>query len=267
MIVDSNLPVERDRLKNRLIRLVKEDNDIVGCFFGGSIGTKRADNYSNIDARIVLRDGINTKKKQLDIIHTIGEILFIESFREDFSIIHYVTFIKLDLYVYTESTLQPSLWIKEIDIVKDNGLIQRVMEYSQSIQYRASQEDFDLLLNRYYANYFELYRCWKRGEINHLEFISLAMKQSLVSLWYMAKGICPNQLYDWSKYEGQRSQLSHLEKAFLASYTPLDIKELSGFTKEISILMLEVAEKVAVYNNLNFSRETFQRVHKKISFS
>lgn len=267
MIVDSNLPIERDRLKNRFIRLVKEDGDILACFFAGSIGSHNEDNYSDIDARIVVKEGVNRKKKQLDIIHTIGEYLFIETIKENYSIIHYSTFIKLDLFVYTESSLQPSLWLKDIIIIKDdNGLVERVWEYSKPLQYKVSQEDFDLVLNKYYANYFELYRCLKRDEINHLEFISLALKQSLVSMWYMAKGYCPNQLLDWSKYEGKRSKLSHLEKAFLANYTPLNINELADFTKEISILMLEACEKVAVYNNLSFSNDVFRRVHKRIVF-
>jgi predicted nucleotidyltransferase len=95
MLVDSNLPVDRDRLKNRLIRLVKEDEEILGCFFSGSIGTKTEDNYSDIDARIIVKDNINLKRKQVEIIRAIGKYLFIEKLEEKCSIIYKVRFICL----------------------------------------------------------------------------------------------------------------------------------------------------------------------------
>lgn len=267
MLVDSNLPVDRDRLKNRLIRLVKEDEEILGCFFSGSIGTKTEDYYSDIDARVVVKDGLDLKRKQVQIIRSIGKYLFIERLEEKDSIIHYDTFIKLDLFVYTPEDLKPSIWLKNIEIVKDFGLLEDLSEKSQGLSYQITQIEFDQLINSYYASYFELYRCWKRGEYNFLEHLTSAIKHSLVSMWYVSKGYAPNPELDWAKYEGRKTKLSHLETNFLLSFTPCEINQLEEFTKKIEILMFEAAEKISTYNRLSFSTETFRQVHRRISFT
>ena len=266
MLVDSNLPVDRDRLKNRLLRLVKEDEEILGCFFSGSIGNKTEDYYSDIDARIVLKDGLDLKRKQVQIIRAIGKYLFIERLEETDSIIHYDTFIKLDLFVYTVADLEPSIWMKHIEIVKDFGLLRELSEKSQGLDYQITQVEFDHLINTYYANYFELYRCWKREEYNFLEHLILSMKHCLVSMWYVSKGFAPNPDQDWAKYEGRKTKLSHLESNFILSFTPCEVDRIEEFTKKIEILMFEVAEKIATYNRLTFSPETFRKVHRRVSF-
>lgn len=266
MLVDSNLPVDRDRLKNRLIRLVKEDEEILGCFFSGSIGTKTEDNYSDIDARIIVKDNINLKRKQVEIIRAIGKYLFIEKLEEKSSIIHYDTFIKLDLFVYTVEDLTPSIWMKNIAIVKDFGLLEDLSKKSQSLSYSITQKEFDELINNYYADYFELYRCWKREEYNYLDHLILSMKHCLVSMWYVSKGFAPNPAMDWAKYEGRKTKLTHLEANFILSYTPFELKQLEEFTKKMEILVFEAAEKISTYNRLSFSQETFRKVHRRISF-
>ncbi|UDM79023.1 hypothetical protein [Vagococcus fluvialis] len=266
MLVDSNLPVDRDRLKNRLIRLVKEDEEILGCFFSGSIGTKTEDNYSDIDARIIVKDSINLKRKQVEIIRAIGKYLFIEKLEEKSSIIHYDTFIKLDLFVYTVEDLTPSIWMKNIAIVKDFGLLEDLSKKSQSLSYSITQKEFDELINNYYADYFELYRCWKREEYNYLDHLILSMKHCLVSMWYVSKGFAPNPAMDWAKYEGRKTKLTHLEANFILSYTPFELDQLEEFTKKMEILVFEAAEKISTYNRLSFSQETFRKVHRRISF-
>lgn len=267
MLVDSNLPVERDKLKNRLVRLVKEDEEIIGCFFGGSIGSKEEDYYSDIDARIVVIDGVDLIRKQQDIIKSIGEYLFVETFTENYSVINYATFVQLDLFVYRKEMLEPSIWMKQIDIVKDDeGILADLRALSQGLEYEITQGTFDAVLNEYYGYYFELYRAWRRGEPNNMEAIILNIKQHLVSMWYLSKGEIPNYDRIWSKYEGKRSKLSHLETEFLLSYTPCPPDELYIFTKKIEILMLEATEKVAAYNHLEFSPSIFRRVHDRISF-
>lgn len=266
MLVDSNLPVDRDRLKNRLIRLVKEDEEILGCFFSGSIGTKTEDNYSDIDARIIVKDDINLKRKQVEIIRSIGKYLFIEKLEEKSSVIHYDTFIKLDLFIYTVKDLKPSIWMKDIAIVKDFGLLSDLSKKSQGLSYTITQSEFDQLLNNYYADYFELYRCWKREEYNYLDHLILSMKHCLVSMWYVSKGFAPNPAMDWAKYEGRKTKLTHLEANFILSYTPFELEQLEEFTKKMEILVFEAAEKISTYNRLSFSQETFRKVHRRISF-
>ncbi len=266
MLVDSNLPVDRDRLKNRLIRLVKEDEEILGCFFSGSIGTKTEDLYSDIDARIIVKDNIDLKRKQVEIIRAIGKYLFIEKIEEKNSIIHYATFIKLDLFIYTVDELKPSIWMKHIEIVKDFGLLQDLSSKSQKLSYSITQSEFDQLIHNYYADYFELYRCWKREEFNYLEQLILSIKHSLVSMWYISKGYAPNPALDWAKYEGRKTKLTHLEANFILSYTPFECDQLEEFTKKMEILVYEAAEKISTYNRLSFTQETFRKVHRRISF-
>ena len=140
MLVDSNLPVERDKLKNRFARLVKEDNEIIGAYFAGSIGDKTEDFYSDINARVVLKPGISPEQKQRSIISAIGDFLFIEMLTENHSIIHYSTFIKLDLIVYTLEMIEPSVQYKHIEIIKDDGTLQELHNLSKDMSYVVTQQ-------------------------------------------------------------------------------------------------------------------------------
>ena len=163
--------------------------------------------------------------------------------------------------------LEPSVLYKHIEIIKDDGTLTELHNLSKNTHYVVTQEVFDDVLNQYYADYFDLYRAWRRDERNHIESIILSIKQHLVSMWYLSKGAKPNDADDWSNYEGDKSRLSHLEKEFLLSYTPFDINDIEVFTREIAILMLEASEKVAVYDELFFSRPNFMKVHDRISYS
>ena len=54
---DLNLPIHRERLIRAIESDLLDDDDVLAAFYGGSIGNENADLYSDIDLRIVVKNG------------------------------------------------------------------------------------------------------------------------------------------------------------------------------------------------------------------
>ncbi|QQP70177.1 hypothetical protein JHE06_11475 [Carnobacterium sp. CS13] len=146
-------------------------------------------------------------------------------------------------------------------ILKDYGdLLVSVKEQSNKIEYQAKQIDFDNHLNKYNSYLHELYRRIKREECNYSEQCTLMMKRILISLWLMEKGHVPNDLGDWSKYEGNRSKLSDMQKNFISEYTPISFRKIGEFVNQINNVFYQAAINVSKKYDLAFNEEKHHRI-------
>ena len=79
----------------------------------------------------------------------------------------------------------------------------------------------------------------------------------LPAFWYMKKGLVPNSLGDWSKYEGARTKLSDNQIAQLEQ-----LSEMSGipFIQIISELIKEVLQQLTKIYPINFRVSHYDKV-------
>src|SRR5690625_2291598 len=94
---------------------LSNDDQVLAVYYGGSIGNRNTDLYSDIDLRIVVNDDhfeeyrINKKQRAKKW----GNVLFFEDFPwSTYSIAHYDTFIKVDTFYYRMKDIQPSIWLQ-----------------------------------------------------------------------------------------------------------------------------------------------------------
>jgi hypothetical protein len=108
---DLAIPKHREDLLDAIEKDLLNDVNVLAVFYGGSLGNKNTDLYSDIDLRIIVKDELfeeyRLNKKQR--AKNWGKVLFFEDFPwSTYSIAHYDTFIKVDTYYYNVKDVQPS---------------------------------------------------------------------------------------------------------------------------------------------------------------
>lgn len=252
------LNCSRNHLLKQLFSLAENMPEIQGIFLGGSLAVNQADAYSDIDFRVVINRTIDKTLIIERFLQQLPSLLFIETQTTFYAVIHFDSFIKLDLFVYYQEELLPSSWLASIAIYQDyNEQLARIKQQSRELHYCPSQEEVDFFLTKYYAFLHEYYRRWKRGEMSYSLSCQLTMKHCLISFWYMEKRLVPNSLGDWSKYEGARTKLSDNQIAQLEQ-----LSEMSGipFIQIISELIKEVLQQLTKIYPINFRVSHYDKV-------
>jgi len=218
--------VELPKYRQSIIKAIEEDliNDenILGVFYGGSIGNQNTDLYSDIDLRIVVKDEVyevyRLNKKQR--ARNWGNVLFFEDLPwATHSVAHYDKFIKVDAFYYRIQDVQPSVWLQNIKIVRDtNGILRTVLEKSMDLSYSPNVQEFEIWRTKFFAYVHEAYRRAMRKELYYALNCLDSLRLSMVTGWYMAAGIQPNAFGDWAKLEGGRSKLSALQLGLLEQW-------------------------------------------------
>lgn len=258
---------ERTKVKDEILNFIHNDKDIKGIFLGGSLALGTEDKYSDIDLRIVINDEQPKMNKLVRIIEHQSDVLFIESLYNSFAVIHFSNFIKVDIFIYYQSELKPSIWLKGLNIIKDtNGFLKTLKHYSEELVYRISQEEFDSLIYKYLANLHELYRRQKRQENHYVQHSFLSMKHCLVSLYHIKSGIIPNSPGDWSKYEGNRSILNNEQKSWLKELSLVNNKEINKYIIQLNKEVEQTAINIAKKEGVTFKRDIFKKACDLVKF-
>lgn len=108
---DLELPKYRKKLIDSIERDLLNDNNVLAFFYGGSIGNKNTDLYSDIDIRLVIKrekidEYISTKNHRLQ---NWGNILYYEDANpfSNYIVAHYECFIKVDTFYLSLMVLPP----------------------------------------------------------------------------------------------------------------------------------------------------------------
>ncbi|HEY4552795.1 MAG TPA: hypothetical protein VIG80_06345 [Bacillaceae bacterium] len=209
---DMALPEHREDLMNAIENDLLDDVNILGVFYGGSIGNNNTDLYSDIDLRIIVKDEVfeeyRLNKKQR--AKNWGTVLFFEDFPwAAHSIAHYDTFIKVDTFYYKARDIHPSVWLQNIKIVRDTeNFLKDVLEKSAKLLYLPTVQEVEIWRTKFFAYVHEAYRRVKRKEIYYALQCIDHLRLSMVTGWYMDAGVQPNTFGDWAKLEGSRSRLN-----------------------------------------------------------
>jgi len=220
---DMELPNVRHELLNLIIASLKSNEDIEGIFLGGSLAKGNEDLFSDIDLRIVVPDGQYKKfilEKQ-KLVAQFGDVLFYEDLNPNapYTIAHYDQFIKLDLFIYTFQTLKPSIWLQGINVLYDpSGELQEIVQKSESLFYQVSSEEVEAWSGKVYAYIHEVYRRVMREEYYYALTMVNNLRSFIVKGWSMEVDRLSNDAWDWSKIEGNRSNLDPWQLSMLMEW-------------------------------------------------
>nr|WP_246596169.1 nucleotidyltransferase domain-containing protein [Bacillus alkalicola] len=205
--------IEQDLLK---------DENVLAVFYGGSIGNRNTDLYSDIDLRIVVKDEVfeEYRLNKRERAKNWGKVLFFEDFPwGTYSVAHYDNFIKVDTFYYRKEDIQPSVWLQNISIVLDTtGFMEELLKKSMNLFFRPNVQEVEMWRTKFFAYVHEAYRRVNRKEMYYALNCLDNLRMSMAMAWYMDKGLQPNAFGDWAKYEGERSELDNWQLALLADW-------------------------------------------------
>ena len=220
---DSEIPKQRQLIKEAIERDLTDDMDIIAVFYGGSIGNQDSDNYSDLDLRIVVTEEAFEKyrKNKKERAAKWGNVLFYEDVPyANYSSAHYDSFVKVDTFYYRLQDIMPSIWLRNIEVVYDSSeMLEDIVKKSRTLIFNPSSEDVELWRTKFFANLHETYRRVIRGEIYYALNCLDNLRFLMATAWYMEAGIEPNALGDWAKIEGNRSKLQNWQLAKLSTWS------------------------------------------------
>jgi hypothetical protein len=246
---DLELPKKRREVLSRIEEDLCQDDNIVAVFYGGSIGSDTTDQYSDIDLRVVVENKAYPEflKNQRERASKWGNILFFESLPEaNYTVAHFDSFVKVDVFYYRIEDLKPSVWFQKIKIVHDpNDVMGKIVEESNKLTYKPTYDEFIFWRNKFFAYLHESYRRQMRQEKFYALQCVDKMRWLIATGWYMEAGIQPNGLGDWARMEGNNSELKDWQLERLASWN----------TDRDNYVILNVIDDIVV---------TFKEVHQSI---
>lgn len=246
---DLEIPKHRQSILNEIEQDLLNDENVIALFYGGSIGKQNTDLYSDIDLRIVVKDEVFEEYRLNKKVRAKnwGNVLYYEDFPwATYTVAHYDSFIKVDAFYYKIESIHPSTWLQNISIAYDKtGFLEEIVEKSVKLSYRPTVQEVEMWRSKFFAYVHEAYRRVHRNELFYALHCLDNLRLSMVTAWYMDKGLQPNAFGDWAKYEGERSELDGWQLSLLASWHS---------SREPNDLMA-VVEKIII---------EFKKIHKRL---
>jgi predicted nucleotidyltransferase len=221
---DKSLPEVRKALLEKIVHSLKSNSDVLAIFMGGSLAKGNMDLFSDIDLRIVVEaekfnEYVNRKQQTP---RDWGEILFFEDMNPlaPFTVVHFDNFIKVDVFFYSTERLKPSIWYKEIKILHDPpGIIARLIHESKQITYQVTQDEVNRWRGKVFSYIHEVYRRVHRSEFYYALTMINNLRSFIVNGWNMEVDRHSNDAWDWSKIEGERSELESWQLSLLGTWS------------------------------------------------
>lgn len=219
---DVELPKHRDNLLHAIEKDLLQDEHVLAVFYGGSVGNKKTDLYSDIDLRVVVKEEV-FEAYRLDKkgrAANWGDVLFYEDMPwATYSTAHFRSFIKVDTFYYRVKDIQPSVWLQDIQIVHDtNEWMKDIVEQSLKLSYKPTVIEIEMWRTKFFAHVHEAYRRVKRNEIYYALHCLDQLRLLMTTAWYMELGIQPNSYGNWAKLEGNRSNLHAWQLVLLENW-------------------------------------------------
>lgn len=266
---DLKIPKYRQTMLKEIEQDLLKDENVLAIFYGGSIGNRNTDLYSDIDLRIVVKDEMfeEYRLNKRERAKNWGKVLFFEDFPwATYIVAHYDNFIKVDTFYYRKEDIQPSVWLQNISIVFDTtGFMEEILKKSMNLFFRPTVQEVEIWRTKFFAYVHEAYRRVNRKEMYYALNCLDNLRVSMAMAWYMDKGLQPNAFGDWAKYEGERSELDNWQLALLADWhssrEPNDLMDvLKKIIPEFKKTHKSLCEKVEIEEEPEWVDEIFGMV-------
>lgn len=255
-MVTKELIQQRAVFLSTLCRDLEQESWVRGFFLAGHTLQGQDDPYSDIDLRLIVIDK-KAKRQVYEWLATWSpDLLFIEELNDVNASFYFEHFLKLKVLAYYASELEPSIWFKQIQVIWDpEGMIEPMRQSSLALELSVTQAMIDHYLTKYYAHLHTLCRGMMRGEINYCMQCILMMRNILSALWCLEKGHLPNDIGDWSRYEGARSVLSQSQQQWMQKVISLDKQSVRHFCLDANQQIKQVLVRFG-YDTHQFDRLT-----------
>lgn len=252
-----------EKYKKMVERYISNNDKIVAAYYGGSIARNDSDIFSDMDLRIVIDSQTKKDKLLCEFIDLFENKIFIEDKSNNFSVFHLDDLFKIDVFVYYKDELTPSIWLNNIDIIKDTDDFLSQIKTHSNKPVTISQERIVYVRNKYISYLIETYKREEREEYYYLNYSINMMANIICYLWYLDTGKEPNSLGDWSKYQGTRSKLDSYRLKILNDVLAKDYFEQRATLNKEFISVLVNMDKKHKINKSKESKELISIITEK----
>lgn len=246
-----------EELKTYLIDTYKDDKRIIGIYISGSCADNSYDIYSDVDMRFIvdtsdLNNSVTEFKMKL--FNSTKNILFFEPccFENAF-IAHFDNFIKADIFFYTTDMLKPSVWLRDICIIKDfDYFLLTLKQKSKQLTFEININNIENDISKYFALSHECFRRIKRKEYLYANELLQNMKEIIINFYD-----CLNDRVPILWYKVERRFNDNLLCIF--SLTIHSYGDNIEILKLINSIFLEVEYKLCKKYNISrdFEKDTY----------
>ncbi len=221
---DQALPLERDRVMERLMGDLTGDPDVLAIYLSGSLAKGNFDRYSDIDIHAIVKPEakqgfIENKRRRAA---GWGRVLFYEDPLPSAPVVvtHFDCFVKIDSWYHAPEEVAPSIWLKHAKALYDpQAVISPVLQESSKLVYKVSAEEFEVWQSKVLAFAHETYRSAMRkersGTLQNLDRVCWLVAAG----WHMEMDEHFDAAYgSWSKVEGAWSSLTDHQLLLLESW-------------------------------------------------
>ena len=234
----------REKILNEAIAYFKTDKVTKGIFLAGSLATGESDAYADIDLRVAVTDDelMRFVENRLEAPKKWGELLFNQWWpRAHHCVSHFKPFVKMDVFYYGVSELEPSPWYTlPIHIAYDpKRLVEKIIDQSASLSFEVDSNVVDRVISRGIACAHEAYRRLMRSELFYASNLMDSLRSCIIRLDDAIQG--RNTISSpFSKYE-QRAGREDLQK-IAESYGQLDQEQMIDKLKILTEVLRKKVE-------------------------
>ena len=210
---------ERNRILDRLVQYFKQTEGVRGIFIAGSIPANRSDEWSDIDARIVIspKDYKKILSERLQHPKNWGNLFFNNWHLNTIHCVsHFRPFIKVDVFYYSVDSFFPTPWLTlPIHVHFDpDGVIAKTIAKSKGMEFVPTPDDVNRHISMSIATAHEIFRRVHRGELFYAEDLLNYFRKSMIEeVNFVRKRPFENI---------ERNGTPDLKTALATSYVPLD---------------------------------------------
>jgi predicted nucleotidyltransferase len=241
----------RNQILNNIISFFKQKKGVLALFLSGSIAENKSDEYSDIDFRVIVEDKYynNFINSKFDVPKIWGDFLFNNPShpKSNYCVSHFKPFVKVDVFYYRRTDIQPSPWHKKgILVVHDpKDIMKQLIKDSEQLHFEYTPKEINNSINSCFSCAHEVYRRANRGEILYaIDLLNSVRKKIVEADNYLSR----QSLQGFSHYEmrGNHSLVSALRTSLSAS----DSGSILYSLKELMILYKDILYKLQLEYNL-----------------
>lgn len=173
----------RSLLLERSVEHFRKVPGVLGVLLHGSLPAGTADQFSDIDLRVVAEAETYGRllEDREDAPIMWGDFLFNES-GKTYCISHFRPFIKLEVYYFREGEMNPTPWYRSpVEIPFDpRGMIADVVLRSQSLTCEVEPDSLDFVISKGLGCACEVFRRTRRGQVIHAQEILPMLRKCII---------------------------------------------------------------------------------------
>lgn len=173
----------RDAILERMTGFFRGRDEVLGLFVSGSLASGTADEYSDIDYRVVVRSDSFDRytAEQRDYPRGWGDFIC-NNGGDQHTVSHFKPFNKVDIFYYRPEDLVPSPWYTlPVRILYDpERIIANLVQSSASLKFTATAAEVGNSISVAIGNLHEVYRRLKRDELVYAQTILNQVRASVI---------------------------------------------------------------------------------------